>query len=119
MTKNLTCIVCPMGCQLKAEIENGKVISVTGNTCQRGENYVKTELTNPTRVITTTVRTNCGEIVPVKTDKAVPKESIFACMSSINKLHPALDECFVGSVIKKNLLNTGADVVVTAPINRS
>lgn len=119
MTENLTCIVCPMGCQIEAEVENKTVISVKGASCARGENYAKTELTNPMRVITTTIRSKSGELVPVKTDKAVPKESIFQCIHTINTLHPPLSQCFIGAVIEENLLNMGVNVLVTAPANRS
>ncbi len=115
MKKELTCIVCPMGCQLKVEIEGSEVISVEGNTCKRGDAYAKAECINPVRVITTTVGAKNGVIVPVKTDKAVPKDLIFDCMEIINSLHPALDECAVGKIICENILNTGANVVVTAP----
>jgi CxxC motif-containing protein len=118
MEKELICITCPMGCQLKAVIENGEVISVTGNTCPRGAEYAKTELINPQRVITTTVRTKEGSIVSVKTDKAVDKSKMFECMSIINKLHPSVDECDVGSIICENIMGSGANIVVTQPAHR-
>ena len=37
MKKQFTCIVCPNGCEIEAEVENGQVISVTGHTCPRGD----------------------------------------------------------------------------------
>lgn len=114
MINNLTCIVCPMGCQLKVEMENGKVISVEGNTCPRGLEYAKNEMTNPMRTITTTVRTADGKIVPVKTDGNVPKGKMFDCMKIINELHPEPSECKIGNVIYKNILDSGVNVVVTA-----
>lgn len=119
MIKELTCIVCPMGCQLKIEVEEDRVLSVEGNTCPRGENYAKTEITNPMRTITTTVRAKTGELIPVKTDSAVPKAKMFECMKIINSLHPDILTCDIGCVIYKNLVNSGANVVVTAPTNRS
>lgn len=51
----LTCIVCPMGCHLNVE-QSEEGFKVEGNTCKRGEKYAVQELTNPTRVITTTVK---------------------------------------------------------------
>lgn len=118
MIKELTCIVCPVGCQLKIETENDKVISVTGNTCPRGVKYAETEVTNPVRVITTTVRAKTGEIIPVKTDKAVKKSKIFECMEIINSIHPDINNCDIGSVIYENILDSGANVVIAAPLNR-
>ncbi len=114
MIKELTCIICPIGCQLRVNIENDNVISVEGNSCKRGENYAKDECTNPVRVITTTVMTKDGEIVCVKTDKAVPKALIFDCMREINVLHPSKEKTYMGSVICENILNTGANIIVTS-----
>lgn len=46
--RELTCIICPKGCALKAKLdENGKVLRVTGNTCKRGAEYAENECTNP------------------------------------------------------------------------
>ena len=55
MKKQFTCIVCPNGCEIEAEVENGQVISVTGHTCPRGEQYVRQELTAPRRTIASSV----------------------------------------------------------------
>ena len=54
--KNLICIGCPMGCPLTVKMEHGEVVSVTGNTCKRGDIYARKEVTNPTRIVTSTVR---------------------------------------------------------------
>lgn len=115
MQKELICIVCPMGCSIKVTLEGGSVTGVSGNTCKRGEQYAKSECTNPVRVITTTVLADSGETVPVKTDRAIPKGMMHECMEKINALHPSDKEIFVGSVILENILNTGANIVVTAP----
>lgn len=57
MVRELTCISCPLGCPLKVELdESGRVVSVTGNTCKRGEEYGKKEVTAPTRTVTSTVK---------------------------------------------------------------
>lgn len=54
-TRELTCIGCPLGCSLTVTIENDE-IKVTGNTCKRGEAYAKKEVTDPKRIVTSTVR---------------------------------------------------------------
>ena len=84
MKRNLTCIVCPLGCSIDVEIENGEVLSVTGNTCPRGAEYAKNECICPVRTITSTVRCEDGGVVSVKTDKPIPKDKIFECMKAIN-----------------------------------
>ena len=59
--KELICIVCPQGCHLKVDEENG--CAVTGNSCPRGAEYGKAELTHPTRVVTSTVKCACPTTV--------------------------------------------------------
>lgn len=57
--RELTCIGCPLGCQLTVTMGNDE-IKVEGNTCPRGEAYAKKEVTNPTRIVTSTVRVEGG-----------------------------------------------------------
>lgn len=108
MKRELTCIVCPIGCNLAAEIEDGKVVSVSGNTCPRGKVYAETECVAPMRTVTTTVRCQNGEILPVKTDRAIPKDKIFEAMKIINKTCTVLP-ISVGDVIIKDVF--GSNVV--------
>lgn len=84
MIKNLTCITCPIGCNLEVELDGDKVVSVSGNTCKRGESYAISEFTNPVRNISSTMVTDKG-LVAVKTDRPIPKGKIFECMEAINK----------------------------------
>ena len=81
-TRNLTCIGCPMGCPLTVKIENGTVLSVEGNTCKRGADYGKKEVTDPTRIVTSTVRVQGGTlpVVSVKTRGDIPKSSVMDCV---------------------------------------
>lgn len=113
MIRELTCIVCPKGCPLKVELENGAVMNVTGFTCPRGKQYAIDECTHPMRTITSTARTDNGEVIPVKTDRTVPKESMFDCMTEINKAVVRLP-ARIGDTVIENILGTGANVVVTA-----
>lgn len=114
MTRNLTCIVCPRGCQLAVELgADGAVLSVTGNTCPRGKQYAIDECTHPMRTVTSTVRTSDGGVIPVKTDRTIPKELMFDCMKQINGAVAKLP-AHIGDVVIWNLLGTGANVVVTA-----
>ncbi len=111
--RNLTCIICPKGCQLTVSFKpDGSVDKVEGHTCKRGELYAVNECTHPTRTITTTVRCKDGSVVPVKTSTAVPKELIFEVMSLINKT-VAPGDIKIGDVILSQVLGTDADVVVT------
>ena len=71
--RKLTCIGCPMGCQLQVIIKDGIVEKVTGNTCKRGADYGKKEVTDPTRIVTSTVRVQGGTL-PRSEERRVGKE---------------------------------------------
>ena len=109
--KELICIVCPQGCHLKVE-ENS--LTVTGNSCPRGAEYGKMELTHPTRVVTSTVRCEGGLYprCPVKTDRAVPKELIFRVMEALDGVTLAAP-VEVGQIVAENICGTGANAVAT------
>ena len=115
MTRNLTCIGCPMGCQLTAEIENGMVASVSGNTCKRGEDYARKECVAPMRTITGTVRLIDGRILPVRTAGDVPKEQVFAVAEAFNAVHPTAP-LSIGNVVIADVCGTGVNVVATKNI---
>lgn len=108
--KELICIVCPKGCHLKVDEQNG--YAVTGNSCPRGAEYGKIELTNPTRVITSTVAVRGGGYprCPVKTSKPIPKGMIFEAIKTLDDL--VLDAPIrLGQVVVKDVCGTGADFV--------
>lgn len=106
--RELTCIVCPLGCSIKVELENNEVVSVTGNSCPRGEKYAKKECTNPERTVTTTMRTSNGGVVPVKTDKPIPKDKMFDAMKLIKGKIVVLPVS-IGDVVIENVF--GSNIV--------
>ncbi|MDL2324978.1 DUF1667 domain-containing protein [Ruminococcaceae bacterium OttesenSCG-928-A16] len=115
--KELICIVCPKGCHLKIDEENG--FAVTGNACEKGPVYAVKELTNPTRVVTSTVRIQGAEIprMPVKTDGDIPKDKIFAAMQLLNGV-TLQAPVRVGTVIVPNILGTGKNFVATRSLGK-
>lgn len=115
MIHSLTCIGCPMGCQLTATVENGQVISVSGNTCRRGEDYARKECVAPARTVTGTVRLTDGRVVSVRTKGDVPKEKVFAVAHAFATAHPSAP-LRIGDVVISDVCNTGVDVVVTKNI---
>lgn len=108
--KELICIVCPKGCHLKIDTENGNTVS--GNSCSRGVEYGYKEVTAPVRVITSTVKIENGKHrrLPVKTSGAIPKELKFKCMEVINSLK-VKTPIKTGDIIVENILNTGFHLV--------
>ena len=113
MIRELTCIVCPKGCPLRVELEDGKILNVTGFTCPRGKQYAIDECTHPMRTVTSTARTESGSVIPVKTNTTIPKEKMFDCMKEINKATAVLP-VHIGDILIENILGTGANVVITA-----
>ena len=113
--REMTCIICPRGCTLTVEYEDKNVLSVKGNACKRGKDYAFAECTCPTRTLTTTAMTKSGEVVAVKSNKAIPKELLFDCMEQINACCVP-DSVRQGDVIIADILNTGADIIVTSYI---
>ena len=103
------CIMCPMGCELTIE-KHGTEISVSGNSCARGIEYGKAEITNPTRVVTSVISTD-KEMVSVKTTKPVSKQKIAKILKIIANLH--IKTAKSGEVLQKNIDGDGADLVVT------
>lgn len=118
MTQSMTCIVCPMGCQLSVSKDEGGNITVTGNTCPRGDKYARKELTCPTRTLTCTVKVTGGvrPLVAAKSNKEVPKERLLDCMSIVRR---AAVQAPVkqGDVLAADILGTGADVIATEDVS--
>ena len=112
--RNLTCIVCPMGCRMTVE-ETPDGLRVTGNTCPRGEKYAIQEVTLPTRVITSSVKLTGGALplCPVKTASAVPKAMIPQCLAAIRAIRAAAP-VRIGQVLAEDLAGTGVALVATA-----
>ena len=94
--KELICIVCP------------------GNSCPRGAEYGKAELTHPTRVLTSTARCEGGAYprCPVKTNGPIPKGEIFAAMALLDDI-TLTAPVRVGQVVVENVRGTGVDFVAT------
>ena len=111
---NLICINCPLGCPLTVDMEEGKVVAVTGNNCKRGEVYGYKEVTNPTRIVTTTVKVLEGTSprVSVKTKSDIPKEMIFDCIKALKDIS-VKSPVHIGDVILQNVAGTGVDVIAT------
>lgn len=118
MKKEFTCICCPLGCQITVTEENGQLI-ITGNNCPKGEKYVKDEMTNPTRMVTSMVRVDGGEIpvVSVKTKEAIPKEKIQDCIEALKGI-TVNAPVKIGDVILEDVVDTGISVIATKNVDK-
>ena len=112
-TKELTCVVCPMGCQITVSLdEDGTVLSVEGNTCKRGDAYARNELTDPRRTLTSTVVILGGtdKLLPVKTDAPIPRKDLLRAREALRELTVnAPVRC--GDVLCTDFLGLGVSIV--------
>jgi len=113
--RELICINCPMGCPLTVTLEDGEVVSVTGNTCPRGDAYGRKEVTNPRRIVTTTVPvvgSKTEHMVSVKTKTDIPKDKIFDVVFALKEVK-AQAPLEIGDVVLADVAGTGVDVIAT------
>ena len=116
---NLTCIGCPLGCQITVTMNGNGIEDITGYTCKRGHESAKTEVLSPVRTITSTVRVIGGEgpVVAVKTADPVPKGMIGKCMEIIYSLRVKAPVA-IGDVVCDNIAGTGSALIATAACSR-
>ena len=119
MLKEFVCIMCPQGCGLEVEIEEGQVKEVRGNTCPKGEQYALQEALSPMRNIATSVLVDDGELplASVRLSAPIPKEDIFRAMDEICRVRVAAPVT-IGQKVIENILGSGSDVVITKNVGR-
>lgn len=111
----IICIGCPLACRIKLTVDNtGNISDIAEYQCKIGKEYAENEYKSPQRVLTATVKTegSIRPLLPVRTNRPVPKAAIRDCMSALTdvKVRPV---CTIGDVIVHNILGTGADVICT------
>lgn len=121
MKKEMTCIICPRGCRLIADTPDGEAVEITvsGNGCRRGEEYAKSEIKNPVRTLTTTVKIKSKEsfVLPVRTDKPIKKDEIFDAMKKVAEIEVSAP-IKIGDVIIRNFMDNGVNLVSAKTVER-
>ncbi len=117
MLREFTCIVCPNGCEIQVEYTDKKIEKITGNLCEKGQDYVTQEMTAPRRSVTSSVVVHGGELplASVRTNGTIPKERIFDAMAEIRKVSLNAPVT-AGTVVIEDLLGTGCQVLVTKSV---
>lgn len=112
--KNVTCIVCPVGCRIEVEVENGNILNLSGYRCTRGLQYAKDEVTSPKRILTTTVRLKARDahVLPVRTRAPIPKSKLKEAMQELKSVSVAAP-VKMGDVVLKDVAGTGVDVIAS------
>lgn len=117
MNKMLTCIGCPMGCQIEVELDdNGNFVNSKGWSCNIGKRYAQEEVTAPVRTVTALVEVEGRqEPLSVKTANPIPKGKIFDCLAELKKVKVHAPVA-IGDVVVENLCDTGISLVATKNI---
>ena len=112
MSTEITCIMCPLGCNMKVQFEGKKVINVRGNKCKKGITHAEHELFSPSRVLTTTIRTdNTGTpLLPVRSNREIPRERLMECMRFLSE-RAVSGPVMLGQAVVENILGLGVDMV--------
>ncbi len=113
MVHEITCINCPLGCRVKVVTEGEEVLSVAGNRCKRGDAYARQECVRPMRMLTAAIPCR-GSSVPlsVRTHRPIPRDMLGKCMEELMRLEVSAP-VEMGSVLCRNILGTGADIIAT------
>ncbi len=114
MIKKMTCIQCPKSCSLTVDIENCRVVKVSGNLCPRGEEYAAAEIEDPRRILTATVlaRGLSLKMIPVRTDQPIPRAKMGEAAAEIKKIR-ADRPLKAGDILVENFLNLGVRLIAT------
>lgn len=114
----ITCICCPIGCKIKIK-KKDKKIQIDGAQCKRGKEYAIQEVTDPRRILTTTVHIVDGtqKMLPVRSEREIPKDLVKKSVKKLSEIKvKAPVKC--GDIVYKNILNSGVNIIATRDIER-
>jgi len=115
--RHFVCVVCPVGCEVDVVHDGSKIISMEGNKCEKSEEFVTQELIEPMRILTTTVRIDGSRwpVIPVRTDKAVPKRLFPSIMRQLRRIKLQAPVNML-DVVVSDILDTGANIIATRTV---
>ena len=113
----LTCVLCPVGCELEVRKDEAGELDVQGNQCDKGLPFAVEEILHPKRNLATSVpvRGTEAKMVSVRLSDRVPREMIFPVLAEIAKLRPGVP-VRRGQVLITDVLGTGVDVIATRTV---
>jgi CxxC motif-containing protein len=117
--RHFVCVVCPIGCEIDVVHDGKKIISMEGNKCEKSEEFVRQELIEPMRILTTTVRIQGARwaVIPVRSDKAVPKRLFRRIMKRLKRIKLQAPVSML-DVVVRDVLDTGANIIATRTMPR-
>ena len=118
--KEVTCIVCPIGCKILIKTDGKDIQGISGYKCKQGIKYAHSEALDPRRMLTSSVFVKDGKwpLVSVKTSKAVPKNKIFDVLKTIKNTRTKAP-IKSGQILIKNVAGTSIDIIATKNVFKS
>jgi CxxC motif-containing protein len=117
--KQITCIVCPIGCKIMVKTDGKNFEVCDGNKCIKGIEYARAEALDPKRMLTSSVFVKNGEwpLVSVKSSEPVPKNSLFTVLDEIKKARVNAP-ITLGQILINNVANTKINIVATKSVKK-
>ena len=117
--KQFTCVICPIGCEIDVELQGSDVVSMEGNKCAKGKEFVLQELEEPMRILTTTVRVKGAKwaMLPVRTDKSIPKRLLFTALKELQDIELKAP-VNMSDVVVRDVAGTDASIIATRNMKR-
>jgi CxxC motif-containing protein len=117
--KTYICTICPKGCEITAKLDQAGELTLSGASCNKGEDYVRKEMLDPRRILTTSVLVAGGSepLVSVRTQTAIPRRLILEAVAVLRN-EKTIAPVRQGQIIVSDLLGTGIDVIATKSIPR-
>lgn len=115
--REFICVTCPVGCTIEAVIEGGELLELKGNACRRGIAFVQEEISNPRRMLTTTVQVDGGKLplVPVHSSQPLPRPLLLEAAAALRRVRVSAPVT-TGQVIVRDILGTGVDMQASRPV---
>ena len=112
MTKDVICIMCPLGCDMKVEVKGQEVTNVQGHRCKKGVKHAEREVFFPGRILTTTIRTDTPQLplLPVRSNREIQKDKLIDCVRKISQ-HIIKGPVNTGQAVLEDILGLGIDIV--------
>ncbi len=119
MESKITCIICPIGCEITVHHKEGEITNIEGDQCKKGIEYVKEEQFDPKRTLTTTMLVRSGDmpLVSVKTNVPIPKDRLFDVMDALSEIEVSAP-INIGDALVKNVLGLNSDIVATKKVKK-
>ncbi len=115
------CLRCPQGCEVETILgETDEILSINGNRCKLGVEYVEQEIADPRRILPTSVKVRGGvrPLVPVWTPDPMPKPLLLELAKETRGIEVDAP-VHVGDVIIADWRELGINLVASGEVPRS